>query len=86
MLSYTLIPLLTGWSKKITPVITYWFYFSDETIGWYLFQLIFLLKPYLNYSSSFTLFWVDKVTTETLSFVSVIANVASFALSDNTHF
>ena len=34
-----------------------------------------LLKPDFNQLSSFALYWVDKVTTERLSFVSVVANL-----------
>ena len=43
----------------------------------YLRQLIVLLKPDFNYWSNFALSCVDKVTTETLSFVSVILNFVS---------
>ena len=43
----------------------------------YLFQLIVLLKPDFNCWSNFALSWVDKVTTGTCSFVSVIANFPS---------
>ena len=39
-----------------------------------MFQLIVLLKPDFNYWSYFALSWVDKVTTTTKSFVSVIAD------------
>ena len=42
---------------------------------WYLFQLIVLLRPDFNRWSNFALSWVDKVTTGTKSFVSVIANL-----------
>ena len=42
---------------------------------WYLFQLIVLLKADFNCWSNFALSWVDKVTTGTKSFVSVIANL-----------
>ena len=42
---------------------------------WYLFQLIVLLKRDFNCWNDFALSWVDKVTTGTLSFVSVIANL-----------
>ena len=43
----------------------------------YLFQLIILLKPDFNCWSNFALSGVDKVTTGTYSFVSVIANFYS---------
>ena len=49
----------------------------DVVLGWYLFQLNVLLKPDFNCFNSFTLSWVDKVTTGTLSFVSVTINVGS---------
>ena len=50
----------------------YWFCLSDQTFHWYLFQLIVLLKPSFNCCNSFVLSCVDKVTTGTKSFVSVI--------------
>ena len=43
----------------------YWCIVSVDTFDWYLFQLIAILKPDFNYSSSFALSWVDKVTTGT---------------------
>ena len=49
----------------------------------YFFQLIVLLKPDFDCSSSFALSRVDKVTTQ--GFVSVIANVVAFASLDTTH-
>ena len=52
----------------------------DVVLDWYLFQLnvlLNLLKPDFNCFNSFTLSWVDKVTTGTLSFVSVTINVGS---------
>ena len=39
-----------------------------------MFQLLVLLKPDFNCWSNFALSWVDKVTTGTWSFVSVISN------------
>ena len=51
----------------------------------YLFELIVLLKPDFNCSNTFALSWVDKVTTTTWIFVSVIENVAPwFATSVET--
>ena len=49
-----------------------WLVISDL----YLFHLIVLLNPVLNYSKSFLSFSVDKVTTGTYNFVSVIWNIA----------
>ena len=43
----------------------YWFCLSGETFGWYLFQLIVLLKPDFNCCNSFASSWVGKVTTGT---------------------
>ena len=43
----------------------------------YLFQLIVFLKPDFNCWSNFSLSLVDKVTTRTYNFVSVIANFPS---------
>ena len=45
---------------------------------WYLFQLVVLLKPDSNFWSNFALSGVDRVTTGTKRFVSVIV---SFPLS-----
>ena len=50
---------------------------SAVILDWYLFQLIVLLKPDSNCFNSFTLSWVDKVTTGISRFVSVIVNVGS---------
>ena len=50
-----------------------------------LFQLIVLLKPDFNCSRRFALSWVNKVTTGTWRFVSVIPNIASFVSFGNTH-
>ena len=44
------------------------------TLDWYLFQLIVLFKPDFNSCNIFALTLVDKCTTGTLRFVSVIAN------------
>ena len=41
------------------------FAFEFAILGWYLFQLVFLLKPDSNCLHTFTLPGVDKVTTET---------------------
>ena len=43
--------------------------------SWYFFQLIVLLQPDFNCWSNFALSWVNKVKSETQSFVSVIANL-----------
>ena len=56
-----------------------------DTFSWYFFQLIVLLKLDFNFSSNLILSWVDKVTTGTYSYVSVIANVVAFVSLDNTH-
>ena len=44
----------------------------------YSFQLIALLKPNFNYGNNFALSWVDKVTTGTWRFLSVIVNVGTW--------
>ena len=54
----------------------YWFCLSVDVFDWDLFQLIVPLKSDFNRSSSFVLSWVDKVTTGTKSFASVVENVA----------
>ena len=56
-----------------------WFKFEfrayNSGFAKFLFQLIVLLKPDFNYGINFALSWVDKVTTGTEKFVSVIVNV-----------
>ena len=49
----------------------------DFGSDWYLFRLIILLKPDLNCWSNFALSWVDRATTGTKLFVSVIVNLPS---------
>ena len=53
-----------------------WLVISDP----YLFNLIVLLNPFVNFSKSVLSFLVDKVTTGTYSCVSVILNVAFVGL------
>ena len=64
--------LLTSWKlgsiRNSKHLFCTWF----VVLGRYLFQLIVLLKLDSNCLSSFTLSWVDKVTTGTQSFPSVI--------------
>ena len=52
------------------------FFANNSGFDKYLFQLITLLKPDFNCSNNFALSCVDKITTGTYNFVSVIANVA----------
>ena len=54
-----------------------WLVISDL----YSFHVIVLLNPVLNFSKSFLSFSVNKVTTGTCNFVSVILNVAFVGLS-----
>ena len=56
----------------------YLFRVCSVILGWYLFQLIVLLKPDSNCFNSFTLSWVNKLTIRTWSFVSVIVNIGSW--------
>ena len=51
----------------------------------YLFQLIAFLNPDFSCSSNFSLSLVDKVTTGTYKFVSVIANFPSPVELVKTH-
>ena len=53
-------------------VLCFYFYF------WLIFIGVVFLKPDFNCYNSFALSWVDKVTTWTQSFVSVIANVVAW--------
>ena len=57
--------LFTPWKLGSIKKSKHWFSHSGKTFGWYLFQLIVLLNPDFNCSSSFALSWVDKVTTRT---------------------
>ena len=52
------------------------FFANNSGFGKYLFQLINFLKPDFSCCNNFALSCVDKVTTGTYNFVSVIANVA----------
>ena len=70
--------LFAPWKLGLIKKSIYWFCYCTVTFGWYLFQLIVLLKPAYNCSISFALSWVEKVTTGTLSLVSAIVNVVSW--------
>ena len=77
--------LFTLWKlgsiKKSKYLFCNWFVFLD----WYSFQLNVILKPDSNCLNSFTLFWVDAVTNETSSFVSVLVNAGTwFAVAPAT--
>ena len=53
---------------------------------WLIFvPIIFFFKPDFNCCNSFALSWVDDITTGTLCFVSVIANIAAFASLNKIH-
>ena len=56
-----------------------WFNACVATLDRYLFHWIAFLKPDFNCWSSFALHAVDKVTTGTSSFVSVIANFVAWS-------
>ena len=55
--------LFTPWKIGLIKKFLYGFGACTDTFGSYLFQLIVLLKPDFNCSSSFSSPWVDKVTT-----------------------
>ena len=57
--------LLETWKLGSIKKSKYLFFLSVETLDWYLFQLIVLLKPSFNCPSFFALSWVDKVTIGT---------------------
>ena len=69
--------LFTPWKLQSTMWFRYLFWSDLFILDWYFFQSIVLLKPDFNCCSNFALSWVDKVTTATESFVSVIANFPS---------
>ena len=71
--------LFTPWKLGSIKKSKYWFFICIETFDWYLFQLIFLLKPDFNCSNSFAL-------TGTQIFVSVILNFVSPAAEEITQF
>ena len=68
--------LFTPW--KFGSNIRFKFGFWDNNSGFdrYFFQLLILLKLDFNCCNNFALSWVDEVTAETWSSVSVIGNVA----------
>ena len=55
--------LSTPWKLGLINKSKYRFSCCTVTFGSYLFQLVVLRKPKLNYSNIFALSWVDKVTT-----------------------
>ena len=58
--------IFTPWKFESIKKSKYPFCAWSVGSDWYFqFQLIAILKPDVNYLSSFTLFWVDKVITET---------------------
>ena len=76
---FTLLKL--GSNKKSKYGIGAWI----VTFEWSFFTLVAYFKPNFNCCNSFAIFWVDKVTTRTQSFISVIANVVAFVWLDNIH-
>ena len=54
--------VFTPWKLRSIKKSKYLFRLSVETFGWYLFELIVLLKPDFNFYGSFTLSWVTKGT------------------------
>ena len=66
-----------GLIKKFKLLFLVWLVISDL----YLLHLVVLLNPVLNSSKSFLSFSVDKITTGTYNFVSIILNVAFVGLS-----
>ena len=57
--------LFIPWKFGLTGKSKYWFFASVYTFDWYVVLLIVLLKPNFNSCNSFTLSWIEKVTTET---------------------
>ena len=55
--------LFTPWKLGLIKKSKYGFGASTDTFDSYLFQLILLLKPYLNCSNRFALSWVNKIKT-----------------------
>ena len=78
--------LFSPWKLGSIKKCKYWLCLLVEIFDWYLFQLIVLLKPDFNCSSSFALSWVDKVMIGTQSFVSVIANFVSPVAEEIIHY
>ena len=78
--------LFTPWKLLSIKQSKYGFSTCTDTFDWYLFQLIVFQKPDFTCCNTFALSWVDKVTNETLSLVSVIANVVAFVSLENTYF
>ena len=74
----------TPWKAVLIKKFKYELGACTASFDSYTFQLAILLKPDFNCSSSFALSWVDKFTTGTQNFVSVIANVAASVSLDDT--
>ena len=64
----------------------YKFGLSRDILDWYLFQLIVCLSSNFNCCSNVVLSWVDKLTTRTKSFVSIIAKFVALLPSEFTQF
>ena len=65
--------LFTPWKIGSTKWFKFGFWGNNSGFGTYLFQLI------VNCGNNFALSWVDKVTTGTCRFVSVISNVGTWS-------
>ena len=76
--------LFTPWKLGSIEKSKYWFTPSVDIFVWNLFQLIDLLKPDFNCCNSFALYWLDKVTTVTYNFVSVVLNFVSWVAEEIT--
>ena len=77
--------LKLGSNKKSKYGIGAWIVTFDLLLLESFFTLVAYLKPNFNCCNSFAISWVDKVTTRTQSFISVIANVVAFVWLDNIH-
>lgn len=63
---------LETWTSQVTRL---WSWSRCGLFAQYLFQVIVLLNPGLNFCRSFVLYWVDRITPGTQSFVFRILNV-----------
>ena len=81
--------LFSSWKLGPIKYSKYLLHAYVDTLYWYLFQIIMCLNPDFNCCNNFALFWVDKFTNRTLSFVLVIANLATWSAAtfdDTTNF
>ena len=69
----------TPWKLGSNKNSKYWFCLSVDIFDWYSFQIIVLLKPYFNRSSSFALSWFNEAPTVIV--IAIIPAPAEFVMT-----